>query len=278
VSLSIKCIVCNGENIQHLHYGFVSIDKCNNCGFQYIPNKEKYIGDNFFEEYFNRRSNPENLALNKLRKEQYKIDVDFLAQYASKESKILDVGCSSGEFLYEIYKKCNSNNMFGIDVDQSAINYANETYSHVANFEKLDLLAVEKNMKFDLIVFRGTFQYLDRSLHSSIQHLQNLLAPNARIIIFSLPSTDSFVYYLLKERWALFHPEMSLMFNQKSLNHLFSLYSLGIERLEYPYIEDIYSDIEHDYKQIERIVLGSSKESTPFWGALMRVVIKRGEN
>ena len=277
MTISKKCNICGSGNLQTLLYGDFSINKCNVCGFQYIPNNEKYIGDGHFENYFDKRDAKENLVLNKLRMDQYKIDVEFLAKYISSESRILDVGCSSGIFSSEIYKQYNPEYILGIDIDQSAIKFANENYAHIADFKNIDLLRVEKNRKFDLIIFRGTFQYLDQALHESIKHLKELLTLDGKIILFSLPSTDSFVYYLLEEKWVLFHPEMSLMFNEKSLNHLFSLYSLSIDRLDYPYIGDVYANMERDYNQIKRIVLGSSEESTPFWGAIMRVVINGGK-
>jgi SAM-dependent methyltransferase len=277
VTILKKCNICGSGNLQTLLYGDFSINKCNVCGFQYIPNNEKYIGDGHFENYFDKRDAKENIVLNKLRMDQYKIDVEFLAKYISSESRILDVGCSSGIFSSEIYKQYNPEYILGIDIDQSAIKFANENYAHIADFKNIDLLRVEKNRKFDLIIFRGTFQYLDQALHESIKHLKELLTLDGKIILFSLPSTDSFVYYLLEEKWVLFHPEMSLMFNEKSLNHLFNLYSFSIDRLDYPYIGDVYANMEHDYNQIKKIVLGSSEESTPFWGAIMRVVINGGK-
>jgi len=103
MSISKKCNICSSDNLQTLLYGDFSINKCNTCGFQYIPNNEKYIGNRHFENYFDKRDTKENLILNKLRLDQYKIDVEFLAKYISSESKILDVGCSSGIFSSEIF-------------------------------------------------------------------------------------------------------------------------------------------------------------------------------
>lgn len=275
MSMLKKCNICSSEDLQILHYGDFSINKCNVCGFQYIPNNEKYIGNRHFENYFDKRDAKENIDLNKLRLDQYKIDIEFLKKYISSRSRILDVGCSSGIFSSEIYKQYNPEYILGIDIDPSAIKFANENYAHIVDFKNIDLLGVEKNRKFDLIIFRGTFQYLDQALHESIEHLKELLTLDGKIVLFSLPSTDSFIYHLLKEKWALFHPEMSLMFNQKSLEHLLSLHSLNILRLDYPYIDDVYANIERDYIQVEKIVAGLSEESTPFWGGVMKIVVNK---
>ena len=135
------------------------------------------------------------------------------------------------------------------------------------------MLEISPNNKFDLILFRGTFQYLDQFLHKSVEHVKQILKKNGKIVIFSLPSTDSLVYFLLKEKWALFNPEMSLMFNENSFRYLCDKYSLSIDDLDYPYLDDAYSNLDKDYKQLINIILGKSDASTPFWGALMRVVI-----
>ena len=277
MTISKKCNICGSGNLQTLLYGDFSINKCNVCGFQYIPNNEKYIGDKYFENYFDKRDAKENLILNKLRLNQYKIDVEFLKKYISSESRILDVGCSSGVFSFEIYKQCNPEYILGIDIDPSAIKFANENYAHIVDFKNIDLLRVEKNRKFDLIIFRGTFQYLDKTLHESIKHLKELLTLDGKIVLFSLPSTDSFVYHLLKEKWALFHPEMSLMFNEKSIRHLFQKSHFKVDHFLYPYPNDAYSNLEDDYKDIEKVILGKSFNSPPFWGALMQLVISRNE-
>ena len=97
------------------------------------------------------------------------------------------------------------------------------------------------------------------------------------MIIYSLPTTDSFIYHLLHDKWALFHPEMSLMFNEKSLGYLCKKYNLIIEELSYPYLEDVYANPKEDYKQVEKIISGNSVKSTPFWGGVMRVVINRSK-
>ena len=162
----------------------------------------------------------------------------------------------------------------GIDIDSSAIIKAKSKYSEVI-FKNIDLLKINSNDSFDLILFRGTFQYLGEELQKSITHLKKLLSKNGKIIIFSLPSSDSLIYKLLGDKWSLFNPEMPLIFNEKSLRFLCEQNSLTIDDLSYPYLEDIYSNIEEDYKELIKIINGKSKKSTPFWGAIMRVVLSQ---
>jgi SAM-dependent methyltransferase len=270
-----RCILCNSTNVQSLTFNNIFIIKCNICEFQYIPNNKKYIGEDYFYSYFTKRNAIKHTKLNELRKEQYKIDAKFLSKYITHNSNILDVGCSSGNFLFEIHNQYNLESLIGIDIDKSAIKKANSLYSDIAEYKNIRIYEVDSNEQFDLIIFRGVFQYLDQDLHKSISHIKRLLNENGKIIIFSLPTTDSFIYYLLQDKWALFHPEMSLMFNEKSLRFLCEKYSLVIDDINYPYVEDVYANIDDDYKQVQKIISGRSIRSTPFWGGVMRIVISQ---
>ena len=275
MSLS-TCLLCDSNNIDLLNINNIFVTKCIMCGFQYIPNNKQYIGENYYSNYSSKReASKKYTKLNVLRKEQYRIDAKFLSRYISHNSRILDVGCSKGDFLFEIHNCYNLKSLMGVDIDISAISEAKREYSDIAIFKNIDILKVDSNESFDLILFRGTFQYLDKELHKSIKYIKKLLNKNGKIIIFSLPSTDSFIYKLLEDKWSLFNPEMSLMFNEKSMRFLCEQHSLIIDDINYPYLEDIYSNIEDDYNQVKNIINGKSITSTPFWGAIMRVVISQ---
>ena len=268
-----SCLVCESKNIDLLNLNDIFISKCDLCGFQFIPNNKQYIGENYYSNYSKREESKEDEKLNALRKEQYRIDANFLSKYISHNSRILDVGCSTGGFLFEIYNCYNLTSLMGVDIDISAISTAKRKYSDIGIFKNINLLKVNSSKSFDLILFRGTFQYLDKELHESILHIKKLLNKNGKIIIFSLPSTDSFIYKLLEDKWSLFNPEMCLMFNERSIRFLCEQHSLTIEDINYPYLEDIYANIEDDYIQVKKIIQGKSKSSTPFWGSIMRLVI-----
>ena len=268
-----ECLICGTKNNNLEDLNGIFLTKCNECGFQYIPNNNQYLEKNYYSNY-SRREDSTTDKRNELRREQYRIDAKFLSKYISKNSRILDVGCSAGHFLFEISNCYNLDSLMGIDIDSSAITKAKSKYSE-AIFKNIELLKLDSNETFDLILFRGTFQYLGEKLQKSITHLKKLLNKNGKIIIFSLPSSDSLIYKLLGDKWSLFNPEMPLIFNEKSLRFLCEQSSLTIDDLSYPYLEDIYSNIEEDYKELIKIINGKSKKSTPFWGAIMRVVLSQ---
>lgn len=268
-----KCLVCSGD-VELLTYADIAIDKCIKCEFQYIPEKFKYINSDHFSDYFDKRQENKHLVKNELRRKQYKIDVEFMSGHLTMDSpRVLDVGCSSGAFISEINQRYTPGYILGVDIDKSAIKFANANYAHFADFLNCDLLNVNKSHQFDLIVFRGTFQYLDESLHDSLRHAKSLLAKNGKIVIFSLPSTDAFLYRLLHNDWALFHPEMSLMFNERSIKHLLFSHGFKIDDISYPYLNDVYSNVENDYENVKQIIMGNTRKSNPFWGSLLRLVV-----
>ena len=161
----------------------------------------------------------------------------------------------------------------GIDIDKSGIEYANKHFGNAAIFYQTDLPEMKVSEKFDVIIFRGTFQYLGEELHASMKQLKKLLKPDGKILVFTLPTSDSFVYYLLRENWPLFHAEQRLFFNERSVRQLMKMYSFQIMDLRYPYLEDAYSNPDQDYINIKKIILGQSTQSSPFWGGVMSLVI-----
>jgi SAM-dependent methyltransferase len=250
----------------------IEIVKCKECQFQYIINFEEILGDNYFDKHYAKRRKNDGKA-NQLRELQYKIDAGIVEEYVEDGSLVLDVGCSNGGFINILNKIDKNTCLFGIDIDGSAIKEANLKYSDIASFQQKDLLSINVEKKYDVVIFRGTFQYFGRNFHETIKHLKKIIHDGSVIIILSLPSTDSFIYYLLREKWALFHPEMPLMFNENSIRYVAKSYGFDIERLRYPYLNDVYANIESDYQNIKEIINGNVLKSVPFWGSVMNIVL-----
>ena len=267
------CKLCSADSPKLISMGEFNVLHCNNCEFEYIDNAIKYLGNDYFNNYYARREKSSDNK-NTLRKKQYLVDSSVVGKYLHNGDSVLDVGCSNGEFLSVVSSLKNNLKCLGIDIDQSGILKANEKYGNVARFEKRSLVTLFEN-KFNVVIFRGTFQYLADELHESMQHLEGLIDDDAKILIFSLPSTDAFLYELLEEKWGLFHPEMSLMFNENSIHYLASMYDFQIERLDYPYLNDVYANRKSDYENVKNIILGLSDNSTAFWGSLMTVVMSK---
>ena len=95
-----NCPLCSENIIEELK---VNLFKCHNCEIQFINNiDDNAYYNNYFEEY---RSNPNDQEQQK-RNEQYKIDSDYFHKHFTGDT-VLDVGCSSGEFISKLNSKRN---------------------------------------------------------------------------------------------------------------------------------------------------------------------------
>ena len=248
---------------------------CGNCELQWIDDHEKHLDDDWFERYYLRRKSDSASELNENREQQYKIDSAFLKKYLANGSSVLDVGCSYGKFVQAISTLRENLNCTGIDIDEFAISEATASFGKSATFEAKSLLLVDAQSEFDVVTFRGTLQYLGSDLSASLVHLHQILKADGKVVIFSLPSTDAFVYKLLGRKWALFHPEMQLMFNERVIKYMAEMFGFLIEDIRYPYLEDVYANPSEDYNNVKNIILGKSEKSNPFWGSIMTIVLSK---
>lgn len=108
----------------------------------------------------------------------------ILYNFIPEKSRVLDVGCSSGNFGEVLIneKKCT---VVGLDIDEGDIKIAkkklNEAY--VLNIEQDDL---SKLGTFDAIVFADVLEHL-MNPSTSLEKVKKLLKPGGKIL-FSLPN------------------------------------------------------------------------------------------
>ena len=125
--------------------------------------------------------------------------LNFYRSILEKNDSILDVGCSHGGFLSAITKMKDNINCLGIDIDRSAIETAKNKFPDIAKFEEKNLLEIDIKNKFDLIIFRGTLQYLGDKLHESMEHVHLITKPDSKVIIF-FSAINRFLYILPSSR------------------------------------------------------------------------------
>jgi len=123
-----------------------------------------------------------------------KITNDYLLNFASdnKISSVLDFGCASGNFLYDLKKKNPNTLCYGIDINSGALkncknkfdklNLSKKTYSfHSFTDEKKinDFLNSNKTSNFDLIIFDRVLYCLTES---KIKNQLSILSKYAKLI------------------------------------------------------------------------------------------------
>lgn len=110
-----------------------------------------------------------------------------------KSKKILDVGCGTGNFAFNIAKK--GGHILGIDYSDEAISIAQTKYFHNnLEFKKLDVSEIKE--KFDIIVSNGTLEHMDEPL-KTLRLFKKHLNSNGSIIITSPNWTNPRGYILL---------------------------------------------------------------------------------
>jgi len=188
----MNCPLCDFQDYDIVKMPDCQVYVCKNCSLQYIDNKQNKEYYSRFHERFDLRESKKD----SLRNKQYSLHAEYIEKNISNGT-ILDVGCSSGELLSRLRKNRNFK-LFGIDLDEKAIIHAKEKFGTEIQFFDCDLVNFDTEIKFDCIIFRGTFQYLSTDLCKSMKKLNQICSKNSKIIILSLPNSDSFLYKILK--------------------------------------------------------------------------------
>jgi SAM-dependent methyltransferase len=264
----MKCYLC--KNTKTVKYNLLKTKNtwhCNNCDLLFVSGNDSISYKSFFKD-----KRVHEQTLNNLRKEQYKIDYLHFSRFLKKGS-VLDVGCSNGEFISH-FNKANYH-CDGIDIDSSAINIAKKRFTNTT-FLNTSLSNLDSKTRYDGIVFRGTLQYLGCNLYSEFNKAKSLLKKNGIITIYSLPNKDSFMFYLLREKWNLFNPnEHKLFFNEKSIEKLAEVFKLELLEISYPYINTAYSNAFKDYNILIDMIKSNNIKNMPFWGNIIQVVLQK---
>ena len=89
---------------------------------------------------------------------------EFLRNFPLKNGKLLDVGCSSGSFLWHAEK--NGFEVYGIDFDAKAVHLAREkglSNVHSMSLDKFVELSEHKKIKYDVVTFFDVLETSKRS-------------------------------------------------------------------------------------------------------------------
>ncbi len=101
-----------------------------------------------------------------------------------KSTKILEVGCGTGEISYLLAKRTNAN-VLGIDICKPFIEQAKKKFKlKNLRYEVLDFNdpAKIKSRKFDYIVGNGILHHLYQSLDESLVNMHRLLNNSGKIV------------------------------------------------------------------------------------------------
>ena len=99
-----------------------------------------------------------------------------------KDSKILDIGCSSGIFLKDLENVgFNPNNLFGIDISEKAI--LNSKENGLLNTFVMDAQNITLNETFNVIVASDCLEHLENET-KALKNWKNLLKKEGKMYVF----------------------------------------------------------------------------------------------
>ena len=97
-----------------------------------------------------------------------------------------------------------------------------------------------------------------------------------KIVIYSLPNSESVLYYYLKDKWNLFDKKShTLIFNKNSITKMCDIYKYKIYEFSYPYLETAYANLENDYQSLMELIKEGKKDSFPFRGNVMQIILEK---
>lgn len=174
MQLRKRCPFCERENERNTYimsrdfsacrnimlFDKYDVFKCNDCGLYYAGN---IVQTREASEYYRQMSRYEgdSFVLSKGIMEHYKLNVNVLKKYISRDSKILDVGCAFGGLLNEL-KKEGYTNLLGLEPSEKNCNHAREAFGITVYpgswGENEGILLGEE--KFNVIIFGCVLEHL----------------------------------------------------------------------------------------------------------------------
>ena len=273
------CVICNGDNLEPFaKLDYFEAKKCKDCGM--ISTNPHLTEDGLLEYYENyltdRLSNidPQEKILLEQRNLTYLIDRNWILKFIDN-GKVLDVGCSGGQFLNTFDPK--KWERLGVEVSNEDSDFAKNTYDIDVKVGFLPNMHFDE--KFDLVMLRGVIEHISQPVEF-LQKCYELLKPGGYLFITAAPAGDSFAFDVYREKWILFNPVEHLhFFTVDLLDKKLRDFGLKLIDYSYQYAETPYANPIQDFKKIrEDIVLIQSghsdqiKKSVPFPGSMLTAV------
>jgi len=205
------CPVCQNNNIEFLEkFSKWDLYWCRGCDAQFWW-PLKHPGQKFYEEEYDPTGVHGKAALSWGNRQ-------FLRDSILEKGKILDIGCSFGDFLNELQKR--DFEAWGIDISERSIAVAKALNLRNVYGGTIEAFSARQNVPdFDVVTFFEVIEHLDDP-RSFIKHSKKVLK-NGGYLVLSTPD---------RECWGGWHdtpPQHLFKWNEKVLQYL--LRSQGFE-------------------------------------------------
>jgi len=283
MTLQNNCPICLEDTYPYFSHNDlfnrkVELMKCKNCGHGSYRNIwtqshfDQIYGAEYAKDYL------DFTETHNQRREQYVLDLILLKEFFPKSLKVLDFGCSSGEFLDSMPDLWDKS---GYEVNSKLVSALNATrpgyriYNNISDIEE----------HFDLITLRGVIEHIPE--HTIlIEFIGKYLKVGGMLYISATPDFSSPCAVEYKSNWGqIVSPEHIHQFTPASLQILLSASGLVMKGLYHPYMGTPYENWKSDSelylanRGIGPLVSLNSKEvkprNHPFPGNMMSVIFEK---
>lgn len=221
-----------------------------------VPN---HILERYPDTYFSKRQGNDPL-----RQRQFSLEKQMIEKYV-KGGAVLDVGCSTGEFLSAIEWQGEK---YGMEISDFARAQAKESG---IRFDRDLLNTVDF---FDLVVFRGTIQHVDEPFRF-IKLAYKSLKPGGFVVFLATPNVNSPLYRAKKTLPAL-NPRLNF-YVPDDINFPNALRNFGFEvrEMRYPYLGTPYCRLFRDHFYFFLNLISKKFYPHAFWRSMIEVVAQK---
>ena len=225
------------------------------------------VEPNFTSEYFEKRAGNDKARISSFKRER-KWLCKSLGLNNLAGLRVLDIGCSTGEFALNVLHDCEI--VYGIEPSDYAAGLAAE--NGLEMIEKIDQL---KNEAVDLVIYRGTIQYIHDPF-VNIAAAYEVLRDGGHIVFLATPNMRSIYYLLFGDLPFL---EKGLMYwvpSAPSLTEYLGVRGFKILKVVFPYYGTPYADPLKDvYMFAKKLITRDKSIKFPFPGNVVEIVAKK---
>lgn len=216
------CPKCDAADTDVLDFEYESPGRytyyrCRNCGLFNIDPVPDEVTLSLAYPVTYHAYQPQATRLARLLKKRYwQAKAKRVKQYTREDSRVLDIGCSSGDFVVEL-KQLGVKHVSGIDFSAEAVRHARQAGVDAVqgDFDTHDF----NGASFDVIVMTNFIEHVYDPV-KTMRKCRSMLKPGG-MVIGETPNTDAWDYKLGRRFWGGYHtPRHLYIFNEPSLREL----------------------------------------------------------
>jgi 2-polyprenyl-3-methyl-5-hydroxy-6-metoxy-1,4-benzoquinol methylase len=213
-----SCPVCGVDQTTHLFTkGTLTVVFCRNCSMTFAnPIEEEFITGHFYDQL----ANPFYLSPDKLQSDyalvRFERELKLFRKFCPRGS-VLDVGCSTGAFLYQLeHRFANDYQTLGLDVSGPALDHAQQ--QGVPVLKEPYLTADFGNRRFSAVTFWAVIEHLANP-RDFIAKTASVLEPGGLCFIL-VPNFRSLAIRILGSKYRYIFPQHVNYFTLQTLERL----------------------------------------------------------